>query len=103
MREERHVRDIFRCVCYITYQKTLGYSLGLQWCLIPRCRFCLVWPAAHTGVHAAQIILNYATPLQLVWADTQAVGCGAYRCNEIEAAKDDGEDAMFLVCNYGPG
>lgn len=40
---------------------------------------------------------------QLVWARTYAVGCGVYRCAELEGAEDANENALFLVCNYGPG
>ena len=41
--------------------------------------------------------------LQLVWARTYAVGCGISRCAELEGAEDANENALFLVCNYGPG
>ena len=39
----------------------------------------------------------------MVWARTYAVGCGAFRCAELEGAEDDNENALFLVCYYGPG
>lgn len=41
--------------------------------------------------------------LQLVWARTYAVGCGVSRCAELEGAENANENALFLVCNYGPG
>ena len=41
--------------------------------------------------------------IQMVWARTYAVGCGAFRCAELEGAEDAYENALFLVCNYGPG
>ena len=41
--------------------------------------------------------------LQLVWARTYAVGCGAIRCEELRGAEDANENALFLVCDYGPG
>ena len=41
--------------------------------------------------------------LQMVWARTYAVGCGAFRCAELEGAEDANENALFLVCYYGPG
>ena len=41
--------------------------------------------------------------LQLVWARTHAVGCGAIRCEELRGAEDANENALFLVCDYGPG
>lgn len=40
---------------------------------------------------------------QLVWARTHSVGCGVARCAELEGADDANENALFLVCNYGPG
>lgn len=40
---------------------------------------------------------------QMVWARTYALGCGAYRCQELEGAEDNNENAVFLVCYYGPG
>jgi hypothetical protein len=40
---------------------------------------------------------------QMVWARTYAVGCGAFRCAELEGAEDANENALFLVCYYGPG
>ena len=41
--------------------------------------------------------------LQLVWARTYAVGCGSFRCQELEGAEDVNENALFFVCTYGPG
>lgn len=41
--------------------------------------------------------------LQLVWARSYALGCGTYRCQEIEGADENNENALFLVCYYGPG
>ncbi|XP_064398516.1 peptidase inhibitor 16-like [Halichondria panicea] len=41
--------------------------------------------------------------VQLVWAQTYAVGCGVSRCTELEGAEDDGENALYFVCYYGPG
>ena len=41
--------------------------------------------------------------LQMVWARTYAMGCGAFRCAELNGAEDDNENALFLVCYYGPG
>ena len=48
-------------------------------------------------------ILPAITHMQLVWARTYALGCGAYRCQELEGAEDNNENAVFLVCYYGPG
>ena len=45
----------------------------------------------------------YTVCMQMVWARTYAVGCGAFRCAELEGAEDAYENALFLVCNYGPG
>ena len=39
----------------------------------------------------------------MVWARTYAVGCGAFRCAELDGAEDANENALFLVCHYGPG
>ena len=39
----------------------------------------------------------------MVWARTYAVGCGAFRCAELEGAEEANENALFLVCYYGPG
>ena len=39
----------------------------------------------------------------MVWARTYAVGCGAFRCAELNGAEDANENALFLVCYYGPG
>ena len=39
----------------------------------------------------------------MVWARTYAVGCGAFRCAELDGAEDANENALFLVCYYGPG
>lgn len=41
--------------------------------------------------------------LQLVWANSYAVGCGVSRCQELEGADDDGENALYFICYYGPG
>lgn len=37
-----------------------------------------------------------------MWARTYAVGCGAYRCEELAGAEDVEEGGLFVVCNYGP-
>ena len=47
--------------------------------------------------------MSVSTPLQMVWARTYAVGCGAFRCAELEGAEEANENALFLVCYYGPG
>ena len=47
--------------------------------------------------------LLFVMLLQLVWARTHAVGCGMTRCAELEGSEDANENALFLVCNYGPG
>ena len=31
------------------------------------------------------------------------MGCGAFRCAELGGAEDANENALFLVCYYGPG
>ena len=31
------------------------------------------------------------------------MGCGAFRCAELAGAEDANENALFLVCYYGPG
>ena len=31
------------------------------------------------------------------------MGCGATRCEELRGFEDVEENAMFVVCNYGPG
>lgn len=41
--------------------------------------------------------------LQMVWARTYAVSCGSFRCAELEGAEEANENALFLVCYYGPG
>ena len=44
--------------------------------------------------------------MQLVWAKTYRFGCGAYRCEEImglEEEVEEGQSALMVVCNYGPG
>ena len=51
--------------------------------------------------HAEQRV-DLFTP-QMVWARTYAVGCGAFRCEELGGAEDANENALFLVCYYGPG
>ena len=40
---------------------------------------------------------------QLAWARSYAVGCGAFRCEELAGAEDANENALYLVCYYGPG
>jgi hypothetical protein len=40
---------------------------------------------------------------QLVWARSYAVGCGSYKCQELEGSEDINENALLLVCAYGPG
>ncbi len=49
------------------------------------------------------LIILFYPPMQLVWAQTYAVGCGVSRCTELEGAEDDGENALYFVCYYGPG
>ena len=39
--------------------------------------------------------------LQLVWATTCSMGCGATYCSNLQGYP--GGPALFLVCNYGPG
>ena len=46
---------------------------------------------------------NHFPAVQLVWARTHSIGCGATRCAELEGAEDANENTIFLVCNYGPG
>ena len=39
--------------------------------------------------------------LQLSWATTNYVGCGAYRCPQTTGFPYP--NSLNLVCNYGPG
>ena len=39
--------------------------------------------------------------LKVVWATSDKVGCGAYRCKQ--AVGFDHRNGLNLVCNYGPG
>ena len=38
-----------------------------------------------------------------MWARSYAIGCGAVRCEELRGAEEANENALFLVCDYGPG
>ena len=42
---------------------------------------------------------------QIVWADSEAVGCGVNLCQEIWVAQKNEwfENAYLVVCDYGPG
>lgn len=39
--------------------------------------------------------------LQVVWATSKYVGCGAHRCPTVEGLPYT--DLLLVVCNYGPG
>jgi len=39
----------------------------------------------------------------LVWANSNALGCGAKRCDQMQNLPPENKDAVFLVCDYGPG
>ena len=59
----------------------------------------------HTHTHT-----HTHTTLQLVWASTYKVGCGAFRCEELMGWDDedgdnenDNDSAVLVVCDYGPG
>ena len=54
-------------------------------------------------VHPREILHHAVMYLQMVWARTYAVGCGAFKCAELDGAEDANENALFLVCYYGPG
>ena len=36
---------------------------------------------------------------QVVWATSNSIGCGAFRCANLQNA---GANWLILVCNYGP-
>ena len=38
-----------------------------------------------------------------MWANSYAVGCGAYKCDEIEDSEDVEGNGLLFVCFYGPG
>ena len=40
---------------------------------------------------------------QLAWSRSYAVGCGVFRCEELAGSEDAEENALYLVCYYGPG
>ena len=42
--------------------------------------------------------------LQVVWADTEAVGCGVKLCPQIwiKPRNEWWYDAYYVVCDYGP-
>ncbi len=41
--------------------------------------------------------------IQLVWANSERVGCAVKFCNNFEIYPDGVEEAMVVVCAYGPG
>ena len=41
--------------------------------------------------------------LQIVWADSDQVGCGLQQCANLRYTYYGLGPAVFLVCNYGPG
>lgn len=45
----------------------------------------------------------YFSVIQLAWSRSYAVGCGVFRCEELAGAEDANENALYLVCYYGPG
>lgn len=52
--------------------------------------------------HGTKDCIYTICSVQLVWANTYAVGCGVSRCEELEGA-EDGENAIYFLCYYGPG
>ena len=42
-----------------------------------------------------------------MWAHTYKVGCGSYKCEEVEGFRgedvEEGQTVLLVVCNYGPG
>ena len=61
-------------------------------------------PRSHVVPLGNRIIYKHAPiSMQLVWARSYAVGCGAFRCDEIAGAEEVEENGLLLVCYYGPG
>ena len=60
-------------------------------------------PAYFSTITYTVITMCVFVCVQMVWARTYALGCGAHRCAELEGAEDANENALFLVCHYGPG
>ena len=39
---------------------------------------------------------------QVVWDDTDVIGCANFLCSEVSGLDPPLEDAQYVVCNYGP-
>ena len=52
----------------------------------------------HRYSHVAGYSGTYDDVMQVVWATSRHIGCGATRCAEISPYTD----ALFFVCNFGP-
>ena len=48
--------------------------------------------------------LTYVTSIiQVAWATSSALGCGAFRCAQLQGISGGGANWINFVCNYGPG
>ena len=41
--------------------------------------------------------------LQVVWHESNKVGCGVAHCPTLNVGRSTWPDAFLFVCNYGPG
>lgn len=42
------------------------------------------------------------SPLQIVWATTNRIGCAVNVCKQMNVWGEIWENAVYLVCNYSP-
>ena len=39
---------------------------------------------------------------QVVWDDTDVIGCAHFRCNQLNVIQPPLANALYVFCNYGP-
>ena len=53
-------------------------------------------------VQCSRVMCVRVSLLQLVWDDTDEVGCAVVTCQQMIGLGPEFANSQYLVCNYGP-
>ena len=81
----------------------MTYFLNATYALMSN--FRNIFSPASSGIGDDSVALEFVLmiALQLVWADTFKVGCGASICSTVNVRGVEWSKSIVFVCNYGPG
>ena len=81
---------------------TLQLAKGMTWITWEHYSTVFAICDSSTAYLISYILYTHACNIQIVWADSNRVGCGAYRC-PTTVDLESYTNLLYLVCNYGPG